>query len=114
MHLVAFMHQQQLVPVLESAQNNEMGGRKSEDNIEVAPTDVGRQFLNLAPSSVTQEPNELSNSSSGERTHSGSLHNNNLETMPKRPRSDLENKKGLLDREESPDSETQGLTRQQS
>ncbi|KAL9669715.1 hypothetical protein QQ045_007263 [Rhodiola kirilowii] len=112
MHLVAFMHQQQ-VPVLESAQNNEMGGRKFDENIEVTPTAVARQFLNLGTSNVTQtqEPDEVSNSSSGERTHSGSLHNNNLDTISKRPRNDVEDKKGAMDREESPDSETQGCSR---
>uniref|UniRef100_A0A7N0TMQ6 WRKY domain-containing protein n=1 Tax=Kalanchoe fedtschenkoi TaxID=63787 RepID=A0A7N0TMQ6_KALFE len=121
MHLIAFMqqHQQQQqqqqlqAPVLESAQDHEMGGRKSEDKVVAAPA-LPRQFLNLGPGSVSQEPDELSNSSSGERTHSGSQHNNNLEIASKRPRSDQENSrdgKGLADREDSPDSETQGWSR---
>uniref|UniRef100_A0A7N0UIH0 WRKY domain-containing protein n=1 Tax=Kalanchoe fedtschenkoi TaxID=63787 RepID=A0A7N0UIH0_KALFE len=121
MHLIAFMQQhqqqqqqQQPVPVLESAVNHEVGGRKSEEMVSAAA--VPRQSLNLGPGSVTQEqPDELSNSSSGERTRSGSLHNkNNLEIVSKRPRSDQENSrdgKGLVDREESPDSETHEWSR---
>ncbi|CAM8915234.1 unnamed protein product [Rhodiola kirilowii] len=104
MHLIAYMQrhqqQQQQVPVLESTQEHQIA--------------IPGQFLNLGPSSVTREPDELSNSSSDERTRSGSLHNNNLEILSKRPRSDQENSrdgKGMVDREESPDSETQGCLR---
>lgn len=70
-------------------------GRKPEEkNVTVA-----RQFLNPGPS----ELDELSNSmSSDERTHSGSpLHTS---VLSKRPRS-IE--KGIVDREESPESEIQ-------
>lgn len=101
MHLVTLMQQQQQNARPEHSENQkvvEKKGREDQNNV------VPRQFMDLAPTGTgtvtgtTELMEELSHShsSSGERTISGSLNNNNME---------LQKNKGIMGREDSPESE---------
>ncbi|KAL0442957.1 UNVERIFIED_CONTAM: WRKY transcription factor 6 [Sesamum latifolium] len=97
MHLVTLMQQQQNSRT-DSTQEQEVVDRKSEENkpaVNGGPI-VPRQFLDLAPAAAAanQMADEHSNSSSEERTLSGSPHNMMEPSRNKR-----------IGREESPESE---------
>ncbi|KAL0398791.1 UNVERIFIED_CONTAM: WRKY transcription factor 6 [Sesamum radiatum] len=96
MHLVTLMQQQQNSRT-DSTQEQEVVGRKSEENKPAVNGGaiVPRQFLDLAPAAAAnQMADDHSNSSSEERTLSGSPHNNVEPSRNKR-----------IGREESPESE---------
>ncbi|PIN12760.1 hypothetical protein CDL12_14626 [Handroanthus impetiginosus] len=94
-HMMTLMQQQQNSKT-DSTQEQEILGRKSEEKKhENGGPLVPRQFLDLAPGAATQMEDEQANSSSEERTLSGSPHNN---TEPSR------NKR--IGREDSPESES--------
>ncbi|XP_027087886.1 probable WRKY transcription factor 31 [Coffea arabica] len=94
MHLMTLTHQQQQNAKPQTTQDHEIGERKSEENKpENGGVVVPRQFLDLGPSG-TAEMDEPTNSSSEERTLSGSPHNN----------MELSRNKGV-GREESPESQ---------
>nr|WGV38247.1 WRKY [Loropetalum chinense var. rubrum] len=115
MHLVTVMQQQQQQNrVAESAQEE---GKSEEKKGAVM---VPRQFLDLGPAATAGTDDQLSNSSSDEeRTldrSTGSPQNNNstIEIASKGPKQNSKNNdqdsisKGIGNREESPESETQG------
>ncbi|KAJ4703926.1 WRKY family transcription factor [Melia azedarach] len=118
MHLVALMQQQQQNHRAESPQEHDqvVEGKAEDKKHEVM---VPRQFLDLGPS-ATAETDEASNSSSEERTLSGTPPNNNVEVASKEyvkcnGKSEMvsfdqaENSNGKrIGREESPESESQG------
>ncbi|XP_038880815.1 probable WRKY transcription factor 31 [Benincasa hispida] len=126
MHLLTLMQQQQQNQASEPAHEREIGEKKStEIKHEVGRVMVPRQFMDLGPSGNTNNNNIgesdelLCNSSSDERTRSGSplnINNNNTETAPRKrdhaeimaPNSDHENSKRSNPREDSPESESQG------
>lgn len=103
-----------------------IGGEKKSTEIkhEVGKVMVPRQFMDLGPSgnsNIGESEELLCNSSSDERTRSGSPlninnNNNNTETASKKrdhaeimpPNSDHENSKRSIPREDSPESESQG------
>lgn len=95
MHLMTLVHQQQQNAKAQSAQDHEVGERKSDQEIkhENGGAVVPRQFFDLGPSATT-EMDEPTNSSSEERTLSGSPRNN----------MELSRNKGI-GREESPESQ---------
>ncbi|KAL5840393.1 hypothetical protein ACOSQ4_013001 [Xanthoceras sorbifolium] len=103
MHLVALMQQQQ------NHREQEIVEGKSEDKKHELM--VPRQFLDLGPSG-TAETDEVSNSSSEERTQSGTPPNNAINGKNEMVSLDQENSSfrdgKRINREESPESETQG------
>ncbi|KGN49486.2 probable WRKY transcription factor 31 [Cucumis sativus] len=128
MHLLSLMQQkqQQQNHPSEPAHQREIGGEKKSTEIkhEVGKVMVPRQFMDLGPSgnsNIGESEELLCNSSSDERTRSGSPlninnNNNNTETASKKrdhaeimpPNSDHENSKRSIPREDSPESESQG------
>lgn len=96
MHLMTLMQQQQQTTKPEHSENHEVVEKKAgeDHHNDVVP----RQFMDLAPTGAaeTLEEPSHSHSSSGERTLSGSPRNNNPE---------LSRNKGIVGREESPESE---------
>ncbi|KAI3456480.1 hypothetical protein Pfo_013143 [Paulownia fortunei] len=94
MHLVTLMQQQQNSRT-DRSQEQEIVDRKSEEKKqEMGGPIVPRQFLDLGPGAANQMADEQSNSSSEERTLSGSPQNNLELSRNKR-----------IGREESPESE---------
>ncbi|KAL3519441.1 hypothetical protein ACH5RR_017590 [Cinchona calisaya] len=86
MHLMTLMKQQQQQQQNAQAKSiqddREVGERRNEGNKhENGRVVVPRQFLDLGPSGTTEmdEPSQPTNSSSEERTHSGSLRNTTME-----------------------------------
>ncbi|XP_044495409.1 probable WRKY transcription factor 31 [Mangifera indica] len=112
MHLVALMQQQQQQNQrAESIQDHEIVEGKAEDH-KKHEVMVPRQFMDLGPSGTAETDEAVSNSSSEERTLSGTPPNN-IEVASKSNGKgeivsfDQENSK-RIGREESPESETPG------
>nr|QWQ79529.1 WRKY transcription factor protein 11 [Zanthoxylum armatum] len=119
MHLVALMQQKQQNHIIESTPEREVVEGKAEDK-KLDQVMVPRQFIDLGP---TAETDEVSNSSSGERTLSGTP-SNNVEVVASKEYIKSNNGKNemvsfdqaadqnsngkRIGREESPESETQG------
>nr|XP_023925138.1 probable WRKY transcription factor 31 isoform X1 [Quercus suber]XP_023925139.1 probable WRKY transcription factor 31 isoform X2 [Quercus suber] len=108
-HLVALMQQQQTHGADSAQENEAVEGKSEERKVEVGGSQmVPIQFMNPGPGAAA-EADEISNSSSEDRTISGSPRNNsnvvkNSDVLPYD--SDREGKK--VGREESPESESQG------
>ncbi|KAK7412683.1 hypothetical protein VNO78_04234 [Psophocarpus tetragonolobus] len=99
MHLMTLMQQNQRT---ESTENEVVQGKVEDKNHDIGGGKVPRQFLNIGPSGTTAEvDDQVSDSSSDERTRSSTPQNNNIEVAAR-------NNNGKTEREESPDSESQG------
>ncbi|XP_031274949.1 probable WRKY transcription factor 31 [Pistacia vera] len=111
MHLVALMQQQQQQnQKAESTQEHETVEGKAEDKKHEVM--VPRQFMDLGPSGTAETDEALSNSSSEDRTLSGTPPNNIEVASKSNGKGEMvsfeqENSK-RIGREESPESETQG------
>ncbi|XP_057962083.1 probable WRKY transcription factor 31 [Malania oleifera] len=105
MHFLTLMQHQQNRPADAPHEANEDG--KSEENKHEGAL-IPRQFMDLGPSTATAETDEPCDSSSEERTRSGSPPNAS-EIVSKEQKSTNKNDIVSIDgRDESPESETQG------
>lgn len=109
MHLVTFMQQQQNRASESVPEQTIVEAKSEEKKHEVGGQMVPRQFLDLGPS-ATAGTDELSHSSSEERTHDDSVSpQNNIEVASRGQKSNSKTQDGKgIGREESPESETQG------
>nr|KYP62746.1 WRKY transcription factor 6 [Cajanus cajan] len=104
MHLMTLMQQNQRT---ETTENEVVQGKVEDKNHGVGGGKVPRQFLDIGPSGTAEVDDQVSDSSSDERTRSSTPQNNNVEGGT---RDGVKNSNGKheLGREESPDSESQG------
>ncbi|KAK7359802.1 hypothetical protein VNO77_01767 [Canavalia gladiata] len=100
MHLMALMQQNQRS---ETTENEVVEGKTEEKSNGIGGGKVPRQFLDIGPSGTAEVDDQVSDSSSDERTRSSTPQNNNTEVGTRN-----NNNKNELGREESPDSESQG------
>ncbi|XP_061336936.1 probable WRKY transcription factor 31 [Gastrolobium bilobum] len=108
MHLVSLMQQQQQQNQrTESTENEVVQAKAEEKKPGVGGGKVPRQFLDIGPSGTAEVDEQVSNSSSDERTRSSTPQNNNID-VGTRDYVRNNNGKNELGREESPDSESQG------
>ncbi|KAL2969853.1 hypothetical protein AAZX31_15G105300 [Glycine max] len=105
MHLVTLMQQNQ--QRTESTENEVVQGKVEDKNVGVGGGKVPRQFLDIGPSGTAEVDDQVSDSSSDERTRSSTPQNHNIEAGA-RDGARNNNGKSQLGREESPDSESQG------
>jgi len=82
-------------------------GKAGDKNDGVGGGKVPRQFLDIGPSGAAEADDQVSDSSSDERTRSSTPQNNNIEVGTRDGARNV-NAKRELGREESPDSESQG------
>ncbi|KHN33008.1 WRKY transcription factor 6 [Glycine soja] len=105
MHLVTLMQQNQ--QRTGSTENEVVQGKVEDKNVGVGGGKVPRQFLDIGPSGTAEVDDQVSDSSSDERTRSSTPQNHNIEAGA-RDGARNNNGKSQLGREESPDSESQG------
>ncbi|QCD77158.1 probable WRKY transcription factor 31 [Vigna unguiculata] len=104
MHLMTLMHQNQRTV---NTENEVVQGKAGDKNDGVGGGKVPRQFLDIGPSGAAEADDQVSDSSSDERTRSSTPQNNNIEVGTRDGARNV-NAKRELGREESPDSESQG------
>ncbi|KAG5005653.1 hypothetical protein AAZX31_09G005600 [Glycine max] len=106
MHLVTLMQQNQ--QRTESTENGVAQGKVEDKNHGVGGGKVPRQFLDIGPSGTAEVDDQVSDSSSDERTRSSTPQDNNTEAGTRDGARNNNGNKSELGREESPDSESQG------
>ncbi|XP_027351176.1 probable WRKY transcription factor 31 [Abrus precatorius] len=106
MHLMTLMQQNQRT---ESTENEVVQGKTEEKIHGVGEGKVPKQFLDIGPSGTAEVDDQVSDSSSEERTRSSTPQNNNTEVGTRDcVRNNTNNSKNESGREESLDSESQG------
>ncbi|KAL9320815.1 hypothetical protein ACSQ67_012654 [Phaseolus vulgaris] len=104
MHLMTLMHQNQRT---ENTENEVVQGKAGDKTYAVGGGKIPRQFLDIGPSGAAEVDDQVSDSSSDERTRSSTPQNNNNEVGTRDGAKNV-NGKRELGREGSPDSESQG------